>query len=217
MRRQLGTVVSVVSLLAIGVGAAAVNVRVLQGSGSSSLVLTNAGDMTLMDAAVTPSASASAAAITTAPATVQATTSALASATAKASVAAVPSTKASSTPSASPTASDKTGLKPIDGGFTNPDGTKRERHDVLEPRPQLTQAQLDVLRVAMLAHVPPEVVIAVAKGDTSVPADVVQLVQTRAAYANIDLSALSNVPDVPKLRDRGHGGPNEYGGTNVDS
>lgn len=205
MRRQLGTVVSVVSLLAIAASAAAVNVRVLQGSGSSSLVLTKAGDMTLMDATVQGSESARPSAMVSA------------SAAPRASADAAPSTN----PAPNPTASaSPDGPVPIDpppsGGSQSPDGSGRDHRAGVPPQP-LTRAQLDVLRIALLAHVPPEVVIAVAKGNPSVPEEIVQMVQSRAAYANIDLTDLSDVADVPRLRDRGHGGPNAQGGTNSDS
>ena len=90
------------------------------------------------------------------------------------------------------------------------DGEERR----LAPPPQLTVAQMNVLRIAAMAHVRPEVVIAAAKGDAD-PQTRQTLMQI-AQYIGVDLASLADVPSVPRLGDRWHGNPNEHGGTNSD-
>lgn len=93
------------------------------------------------------------------------------------------------------------------------------RHRPMGPRmerPPLTVDQMNVLRVAALAHVRPDVVLAVARGDM-VPELDAQAVREAADYMHIDLAALAAVTEVPRMRERGHGGPNPRGdGRNTD-
>lgn len=86
-----------------------------------------------------------------------------------------------------------------------------ERHLAL---PRLTPDQWYVLRIARMAHVRPEIVIAAAKGDGD-PA-LIQMLQQVAQYVGVDLASLANVTSVPNIHDVGHGNPDGRGGTNSD-
>ncbi len=99
-----------------------------------------------------------------------------------------------------------------DGGEPSGDGGDDEQR--LGAAPQLTVAQMNVLRIAAMAHVRPEVVIAAAKGDAD--AQTLHTITQIAQYIGVDLASLADVVAVPRLGDRWHGNPNDHGGTNSD-
>ncbi len=226
MRRQIGTALSVIGLLAVAGSAAAINVKVLRSEGSSTgaVLLHKTGAMTVMNAMQSPTPSASA--------------TALAAATPKSSAAAASPSPSVPAPTASAPAPQRTrkvtaraAVVPTAQATSEPlaplgvpllSGSKEQHQEGSHAQggmmlPQLSQEQMDLLRVAAMAHVPPELVLAVAKGDTTIDPLLVAAVQKIANYAHVDLASLANVTDIPKLRDRGHGAPNTFGGTNADS
>lgn len=75
----------------------------------------------------------------------------------------------------------------------------------------LSPQQMDVLRISAMAHVPPETVIAVARGDRGTSSATAEQVQKVAQYINVDLRSLANVQAIPRMEDRGHGDPHEGG------
>lgn len=97
--------------------------------------------------------------------------------------------------------------------FPPPDGDPAAGvHD----RVKLTDAQMDVLRIAGMARVKPEDVIAAAQGRNTITAAELAQVTKVAQYIGIDLQSLASVTSVPPMRDRWHGGPNDHGGRNDD-
>lgn len=203
MRRSIGTVVTVAGLLAVGSAAAAINVAVLRTAAiePTRLVTETRGDMTVLQAV--PGAAPSA--TTSASATPEPVTTA--SATAEATAPATPSVEPASEPSASEPA-----VQPL---------PKERRRGAESKGPQgedrrLSTDQMDLLRVAAMAHVRPDVVLAAARGEANVDSTTLQTIRSVAEYIGVDLERLADVQDVPRMRERKHGGTDEHGERNDD-
>lgn len=204
MRRRIGTALSVVSLLAVGTAAAAVNVRLLNGSGAGA-------SLTSFEVQADAQSLRNANAAIGSAQPLAATTSAAAASSA--------SPSASPTASATPTALGSVGSVP--GGRLEGDHEGRLPHT--EPgehpeRPQLTEAQLTLLRVSAMLRIRPEDVRAVARGEIT-NADMVAAVQRAADAVGTTLSQLASVEVPERHHERGHGGdgdrtrPGEGNGT----
>lgn len=180
MKRQLGTALSVIGLLAIGTAAAAVNVRMLHGASSESaqFQMHGVGDFSPLGygSAVTH--------------------------TANGQPRVRPGWGDSSTVGAHPGPGGiGFGPGPGDGdgdhpGFGAPDPN----------RPPLTAGQMNLLRVAAMVRVEPMAVRAVAKGDNTDPA-LLASVKSAAKAVGVTMRELAAVADLPPRQDRGHGGP----------
>lgn len=190
MKRRIGTALSVVSLLAMGTAAAAVNVRLLNGSGVgaslTSFEVRASGDAQtpLTDNAAIGSAR---------PLTVD-----------------EPAADATASPSVDVTA-PTSAPGPI-GPLAEPGlpGFEDGRHG-MEPgddradRPALTQAQLTLLRVSAMLRMRPEVVAAVARGEIT-DVEMVAGVQRAADAVGTTLAQLAVVEVPERHHERGHGG-----------
>ncbi|MHB0928568.1 MAG: hypothetical protein ACYC3W_06565 [Candidatus Nanopelagicales bacterium] len=85
-----------------------------------------------------------------------------------------------------------------------------------ERRPPLTPDQRNLLRIAAMAHVRPWTVLAAARGQAVDPG-LLTNIEAVAQYIGVDLKSLTSVTALPRMMDRGHGGPNDHGGMNFDN
>ena len=196
MKRRIGTALSVLGLLAVGTAAAAVNVRLLHSAGSESaqFQMSNTGDVTPLTspaADVTPSA------------TPESTTATLGT----------PSPLASD-PNAGPGKPHPSGAPSLGavgsvggpGGFDDDgDGDHHGFGDDDGDRPQLTDAQMTLLRVSAMLRLDPQTVRAVARGENT-DANLVAVVTEAAKAVGTTLKELGAVENLPPIHDRGHGG-----------
>lgn len=200
MKRRIGTALSVLGLLAVGTAAAAVNVRLLHSAGSESaqFQMSNTGDVTPLTspaADVTPSAT---------PDSATATPSPLAS-----DPNAVPGKPH---PSGDPSLG-AVGSVGGPGGFDDDgDGDHHGFGDDDGDRPQLTDAQMTLLRVSAMLRLDPQTVRAVARGENT-DANLVAAVTEAAKAVGTTLKDLGAVENLPPIHDRGHGG---HGGDHHD-
>lgn len=193
MKRQIGTSLSVLGLVAVGTAAAAVNVRLLNGSSPAltSFAMTSNDDANpLLGTSRT---------LGSAQPLLDTSTAATASATASASATATATTKPLGTVGSVPGTDGDDHEDRIDGVRA------AEDH---EDRPQLTGPQLTLLRVSAMVRVSPETVQAVAKGDIT-DAEVVAAVKRAAEAVGATLAQLAEVALPERHRERGHGGDGE--------
>ncbi len=210
MKRQIGTALSVVGLLAVGAGAATLNAHVLHSANTDPgrIVVRTVGGMTMMNATTglpSPEAPGAAAPLASAVATTSVVSN-TANAKAKAN-ANIDTATAGRGGAMMDRMRDR--VAAVTGGPT--DATSR-----LRMMTSLTPEQRDLLRIAAMARVSPREVLAAAKGQ-AVDASNLATIESVAAYIGVDLKSLANVTSLPRMMDRGHGGPNDHGGMNFDN
>ena len=211
MKRSVGTVLTVAALLGVGSTAAALNVRMLQTPSAHENRLTLQATSNLMMSDVTAQ-----------PTPVDdVTTPAVASASAP-----TQSTKTQESPDAEPTnAVTRTPTPPVlrpavvplpsepimpPVQMVNDDG-ERVRHRPLPMSP----AQMNLLRVAAVAGVTPELARAVARGEDEVGVSLSNRVKAAAELVGVPLESLASV-EIPKSRERAEGGKQLSSGDRAD-
>ncbi len=199
MKRQIGTVLSVVGLLAVGGGAAVLNAHVLHSGGGDPgrIAVSTLGGLTMMNATTgLPSPEAPPAANTTSGAQV---------------------------PGPAVSALDSSSATPGDSATAGVEGSMMDRWrdralpgNGMRMMPRLTPDQRNLLRIAAMARVSPRDVLDAARG-LPIPANDLASIRAVAAYIGVDLKSLADVSSLPRMLDRGHGGPNDHGGMNFDN
>lgn len=187
MKRQIGTILSVLGLLAVGSAAAAINVRMLHGSASeaASFEMRMAGDVTPLGSASSSASAADSATATASP------------------LASGPGNRFNGSRRHGDDTATVGGRGSVGSLESDGDG---DRHNGSGDgdRPQLSEDQLALLRVAAMVRLSPETVRAVAKGDSTDDAAVAAVKQAAAAVGTT-LKHLAAVT-LPQRSDRGHGG-----------
>lgn len=188
MRRQIGTVLTVAGLLAVASGAAAVNVRLLNsgGDGPGTFAMRPVAATDMATAAPGTGAAAAPAASAVAP-----------------TASAVPTTPEPGHPDG-----------PVPGSASADDHGGRRGPgpgQASDGLPQLTSAQMTLLRVAAMVRMRPEDVLALARGEYT-DAAALAAIQQAAAAVGTTVPELAAVAAVPPRHERGHGGPGGPGG-----
>lgn len=190
MKRQLGTALSVLGLLAVGTAAAAVNVRMLQHTNSETarFELSSSNEVGPFGASASDTA--------TMPLPNR-----------------MPGSAGSAT--AVPGGVGPRSVGAVSGGHEGFNDGDRQGFD--DPnRPQLTDAQMTLLRVSAMVRMEPQQVRAVARGEIT-DAGVVAEVKQAAAAIGVTFKQLAAVGALPPMHDRGHGGPGERRGFAPDA
>lgn len=212
MYRKLGSLLSTVALLAVAVGAAAVNVRILHSNRTDASVLNvrEAADVTPLNNPVETQVAAA----------TMATTEPVALESADASEPGA--TPADSTPKSHASAPNarhqplgKVGRSGDDGDEAEEDGDGDHMRGPRGGFMQLAPEQLALLRVAALAQVRPIDARDAARGIG--PEYVINLVKAAAERIGVPLSDLAAINNLPPERGRGHGGhDDEFEGDDDD-
>lgn len=204
MKRQIGTVLSVAGLLAVGVGAAALNAHVLHSTTADPgrMAVRTIDGMTVMNASTglpLPDATAG-------------TGSSTPPGTGTQPI--VVTSSANATGDSTTAIPEGSMMDRMRDGVTTETGTGVRAR--LRMMASLTVDQRNLLRIAAMSHVPPRLVLAAAKGQPVDPADLATI-ESVAAYIGVDLASLAHVTSLPQMMERGHGGPNDRGGMNYDN
>lgn len=191
MKRRIGSLVSVIALLAISATAAAVNVRILHGNEAerSVLEINEAAAVSALDdpAAMSEASNDSAAGV---------------------SVDSIddetPQEFSAHSPVPKRDGKNAHALGRVSGTEDDGDRKHRKRDGKHDGLPRLSPIQKQLLRVAALAQVSPLEARDAAAGVG--PTDVVNRVTTAAAQVGVSLADLAAVTDLPPAKERRHGG-----------
>lgn len=202
MKRRLSTVLSLLMLLGVGSAAAALNVRMLHtpSAHDNRLTLQATSNLMMSDVTAQPTPGDDA----EVPTVVTSTKSTLSA-----------KSQASPTPDTQPTMpATGTTAEPVVPPVPVPPTTEFVVPSVQpvnadgEPSKQrpapMSLAQMNLLRIAAMAGVTPEVARAVARGDHEVDSSVATQVKEAAALVGVSLDRIASV-DLPKSRERAEG------------
>lgn len=212
MKRQIGSVVSGIALLAIATGAAAVNVKILHGNQAATSVLNvqAAADVTSL---TDPTPAETESVVPAEPVLANTQTSAMTEQPIAPNGPAVPAPLVGRTPHGKMAIGSVAGGDD-ENGEHHERGEKREQHERRGFVP-LSPEQMALLRVAALAQVSPAQARDAANGIGT--STLISRVKSAASQIGVPLADLAAVTDLPPMRGRGHGGDDDdYEGDDDD-